>query len=219
MKTIIELKNINKSFGKNIVINNLNLDIEEGKVTGIIGRNGSGKTVLLKIMCGLYIPNEGSVLLNGEKLLVDKPNNLFGILIDTNFLDNETAYKNLKLLSYLDKKITDKDIFAVLDKVGLDFKNKTKYRNYSTGMKQKLKLAQVLLFKPSILILDEPFNGLDEESVTLFRNIIKEYRENHATIIITSHYREDIELLCDYVYKMEKGVLRKADGYEKFKKS
>ena len=204
-KYIISTKNLTKQYGEKNVVNNVNLNIEKGKITGIIGRNGSGKTVLLKMLVQLYYPSSGEITyING----IDVTND-FGVLIDTGFLENETGFKNLYVLSSLKGKIKKNEIYDIMNYVKLDPWSKTKYKNYSTGMKQKLKLAQALMEKPSVLILDEPFNGLDQESVSYFREELLKLKQKGVTMIITSHFWEDIEKLCDIVYEMKDGVLKK----------
>ncbi len=208
MKNILEVKKVSKFFGKNQILENVELTMQQGQIVGIIGRNGSGKTVLLKIMCGLYLPTSGEVLLNGSPIDIEKLNQKLGILFDYEFLDYETGFNNLKILANLTKKVKIQEIYKVLELVGLDPDNKTKYKNYSTGMKQRLKFAQILLFPADIFILDEPFNGIDKETVSLFRNIILSLKEEGKSILITSHYQEDIDYLCDKVYEMEHGRLK-----------
>ena len=204
-KYIISTKNLTKQYGERNVVNNVNLNIEKGKITSIIGRNGSGKTVLLKMLVQLYYPSSGEIIyING----IDFTND-FGVLIDTGFLENETGFKNLYVLSSLKGKINKNEIYDIMNYVKLDPWSKTKYKNYSTGMKQKLKLAQALMEKPSVLILDEPFNGLDQESVSYFREELLKLKQKGVTMIITSHFWEDIEKLCDIVYEMKDGVLKK----------
>ena len=201
---IITIKGLSKSFKNKQVLDNINLAIDENKIIGIIGRNGSGKTVLLKIISGLYFSDTGNIEYN-EKYTI---NNDYGILIDSGFLDNDTGFENLKNLALLRNKITDNDIIDVIKWAGLDPYDKTKYKNYSTGMKQKLKIAQAVMEKPKVLILDEPFNGLDQKSVDYFRNEIIKFKKAGLTIIITSHYKEDIEKLCDIVYEMNEGKIK-----------
>lgn len=203
-KPIITIKGLSKSFKNKQVLDNIDLTIDENKIIGIIGRNGSGKTVLLKIISGLYFKDTGNIEYN-EKYTI---NNDYGILIDSGFLDNDTSFENLKNLALLRNKITDNDIIDVIKWVGLDPYDKTKYKNYSTGMKQKLKIAQAVMEKPKVLILDEPFNGLDQKSVDYFRNEIIKFKKEGLTIIITSHYKEDIEKLCDIVYEMNEGKIK-----------
>ena len=207
---IIEVKNVTKKFDDKIIVNSITLNVKQGETIGIVGRNGSGKTVLLKMICGLYIPTSGNITINSNKSNAEK----LGVLIDSNFLSDETGFYNLKLLSQLGVKIKEDKIYEMLNLVGLDPYNKTKYKNYSMGMKQKLKLANALMYDSEILILDEPFNGLDKDSVNHFRNIILQYKKQKKTILLTSHNYEDIKLLCDKIYEMDKGILKEVDDYE-----
>lgn len=207
---IIEVKNVTKKFDDKIIVDSLTLNVKQGETIGIVGRNGSGKTVLLKMICGLYIPTSGNITINSNKSNAEK----LGVLIDSNFLSDETGFYNLKLLSQLGVKIKEDKIYEMLNLVGLDPYNKTKYKNYSTGMKQRLKLANALMYDSEILILDEPFNGLDKDSVNHFRNIILQYKKQKKTILLTSHNYEDIKLLCDKIYEMDKGILKEVDDYE-----
>lgn len=207
---IIEVKNVTKKFDDKIIVDSLTLNVKQGETIGIVGRNGSGKTVLLKMICGLYIPTSGDITINSNKSNAEK----LGVLIDSNFLSAETGFYNLKLLSQLGVKIKEDKIYEMLNLVGLDPYNKTKYKNYSTGMKQRLKLANALMYDSEILILDEPFNGLDKDSVNHFRDIILQYKKEKKTILLTSHNYEDIKLLCDKIYEMDKGILKEVDDYE-----
>lgn len=206
--SLITIKKLTKKFKDREVLKNIDLTINEGTILGIIGRNGSGKTVLLKIISGLYFKTSGEIERNPKYNIYED----YGFLIDVGFLDNETGFNNLKILSLLKNKIKDNDIIDILKYVGLDPYDKTKYKNYSTGMKQKLKIAQTLMEKPKVIILDEPFNGLDKKSVDFFRSEFLKLKETGVTIIITSHYQEDIDKLCDVVYEMVDGELEK---YEK----
>lgn len=200
---VLSTKNLTKTFNEKEVVKNVSFEIEEQTITGIIGRNGCGKTVLLKMLAGLYIPTSGSINYHGFEVIKD-----YGVLIDTGFLDNESGFNNLKLLAILKNELNDDQIKEIMNYVKLDPYNKTKYKNYSTGMKQKLKLAQAIMENPKILILDEPFNGLDKESVKFFREKLKELKNAGKSIILTSHYEEDIKALCDKVYEMEDGELK-----------
>ena len=200
---VLSTKNLTKTFNDKEVVKNVSFEIEEQTITGIIGRNGCGKTVLLKMLAGLYIQTSGSINYHGFEVIKD-----YGVLIDTGFLDNESGFNNLKLLAILKNELNDDQIKEIMNYVKLDPYNKTKYKNYSTGMKQKLKLAQAIMENPQILILDEPFNGLDKESVKFFREKLKELKNAGKTIILTSHYEEDIKALCDKVYEMEDGELK-----------
>lgn len=200
---ILIIKKLSKKFDDHYVVKNVSLEIEKGKIVGIIGRNGSGKTVFLKMIIGLYIPTSGDIDYCGYNVIDD-----YGVLVDTGFLENETGFTNLKLLAILKNKINDQKIYEIMKMVKLDPDSKIKYKNYSTGMKQKLKLAQALMEESKILILDEPFNGMDKESVTFFRNHLLELKATGKTILITSHYQEDIDALCDQVYEMTDGELK-----------
>ena len=162
------------------------------------------ESTLLKIISGLYFQDNGSIIYNEKYSL----NNDYGILIDSGFLDNETGYENLKTIALLRNKISDSDIIDIIKWVGLNPFDKTKYKNYSTGMKQKLRIAQALMENPKVLILDEPFNGLDQKSVDYFRNELIKLKNEGVTIILTSHYKEDIEKLCDKVYEMNEGIMK-----------
>lgn len=204
-ENLIMIKKITKNFKDRQVLKNINLTINEGTIVGIIGRNGSGKTVLLKIISGLYFKTTGEINYNNKYNIYED----YGFLIDVGFLENETGFNNLKLLSLLKNKINDNDIIDILKYVGLNPFDNTKYKNYSTGMKQKLKIAQALMEKPKVLILDEPFNGLDKKSVEFFRQEFIKMKNDGITIIITSHYQEDIDKLCDTVYEMVDGELSK----------
>lgn len=201
---LITIENLSKGFKNKQVLKDINLKIYENSITGIIGRNGSGKTVLLKIISGLYFQDKGSIKYNDKYTLY----NDYGILIDSGFLENETGFENLKNLALLRNKISDNDIIDIIKWVGLNPSDKTRYKNYSTGMKQKLKLAQALMEKPKVLILDEPFNGLDQKSVDYFRKELIKLKNEGITIIMTSHYKEDIEKLCDKVYEMNEGIIK-----------
>lgn len=205
----IELNNIYKKFNDNYILKNVSLKIKKGDIVGIIGRNGSGKTVLLKILTGLYHSTSGEVKIDNFVIGrdIEFPQKT-GILIDTDFLPNETGLKNLMMIAETIKNFEKSKCYDVMKIVGLDPFSKTKYKNYSSGMKQKLKIAQALLEECELLVLDEPFNAIDKESVSLFRKIfLKLNKEHGTTIILTSHYEEDIKLLCDRVYEMDKGVI------------
>lgn len=200
---LIKIVDLSKKFNDKEILKKINITINENSIVGIIGRNGSGKTVLLKIIAGLYFADKGEIIYNQKYDIQEH----YSFLIDTGFLDNETGFNNLKLLSLLKNKIKDTDIIDVLRYVGLDPYDKTKYKNYSTGMKQKLKIAQAIMEKPRVLILDEPFNGLDKSSVDFFRKEFLNLKQTGVTIVITSHYQEDIDKLCDVVYEMIDGEL------------
>ena len=201
---IIEVNEVFKKYDDATVLDNVSLEIEKGKIYGLVGRNGSGKTVLMKCICGLIKPTSGEVKVAGKTVGkdVDIPEDI-GVIIETpGFIPNYSGFKNLKLLASVRNKISNEEIRKSMEIVGLEPKSRKHVGKYSLGMRQKLGIAQAIMEKPKILILDEPMNGLDNESVAVVRKILKEQAENGATIILASHNREDIDVLCDKVYTM-----------------
>ena len=201
----IEVKDVCKSFRKKQVLDNVNYTFSSGNIYGLSGINGVGKSVLLKIICGLYKPSSGFVLYDGVKInqdLVIKSN--VRALVDTPYFFPElTGFENLKVLSKITNKINDDDINKALDIVNLTCEKDKLYGDYSLGMKQKLGIAQVIMENPEVIILDEPFNGIDSESILKIEEYLKEMKKNNKIIIITSHIANSLEKLCDTIYKME----------------
>lgn len=206
----VEINNLDKKIKENLILSNINLKFEKGNIYGIIGRNGSGKTMLFRAICGLIKPTNGSVLINGKLLGKDIgfPQSCGVIIENCGFWNQYTGYENLKKLASIKNIITDREIEDVLVKVGLDPNDKRQYKKYSLGMKQKLAIAQAIMEKPEILILDEPTNALDEESVEIVRNIILREKERGALVIIASHNKEDINYLADFKFKMDMGKIQ-----------
>lgn len=205
----ISVMNLKMNFGEEQVLKGISREFEAGKIHGIVGNNGSGKTVLMKCICGFLSPTEGRVVVDGRTIGkdVDFPENI-GIIIETpGFLPGLTGIKNLKVLASLKRKIGDEEIRNVIRKVGLDPDLKKPVSKYSLGMRQRLGIAQAIMEDPSILILDEPFNGLDKNGVMQMRKLIKELREEGKTIILASHNQADIDELCDTVCEMDAGVM------------
>lgn len=196
---LIKLSNISKSFKGIPLFSNVNTSFKEGKIYGIIGHNGSGKSVLFKMICGFMNPNDGEVIIDSKfkKNNNDFPED-FGVIIDRpGFIGNKTGLENLKSLASIRGKISEKEICMAMEAVGLDPNIKQKMRNYSLGMKQKIAVAQSFMENQSVLILDEPFNALDIDSVKKIRNLLLSFKEEGKTIILTSHNQEDLEVLCD----------------------
>lgn len=214
---IININNLSLKIGKNIILTNINLSFENGKIHGLIGRNGSGKTMLMKCICGFIKPTEGTVFV-ADKLIgkdCDFPESV-GIIIETpGFIPYYSGFKNLKLLADLKRKIGREQIKKVMEQVGLDPELKRHVKKYSLGMRQRLSLAQAIMEDPDLLILDEPMNGLDKDGVGDMRKYLLNLKEHGKTIIIASHSAEDIEILCDTVCEMDKGVLTKVKGWDK----
>lgn len=193
------------------LLSDINLTLHSGKVYGLRGRNGSGKTVLMKCICGFMRPTEGSVSVNGKVIHRDMdflPS--AGIIIEEpGFFPNYSGFQNLKILAGIQNRITDDKIRQMMEMVGLDSAMKKSVGKYSLGMRQRLGIAQAMMEDPDILVLDEPTNGLDEDGVEWFRQFILEQKEKGKLILLASHSREDIEMLSDEVYFMEKGTLVK----------
>ncbi len=202
---MVEAKNICKEYKGEIVLKNVNFTLEPGQITGIIGKNGTGKSVFLKMVAGLIIPDSGDILINGVKLKKGEYPQDLGVLLDcTGFLPEYSAIENLLSIAAIRKVAKKDEIEKIIERVGLDPKSKKAYKKFSLGMKQKLAIAQAFMEKPKILLLDEPMNSLDEESVQDIRALILNYvKENQASAIITSHYSEDIKALCSKVYEIK----------------
>ena len=207
----IVVQNVTKEFKKQVVLNDVSIDFDMGKIYGIIGRNGSGKTVLLKCILGLLSPSDGTVTVNGKVIGkdIDFPDNA-GFIIETpGFLQNYSGLKNLKYLASIKKKINDRTIRKYIELVGLNPDDKKTVGKYSLGMRQRLGIAQALMENPDIIILDEPMNALDYAGVEEMRRVILKMKEQGKLIIIASHILEDIEVLCDEVYEMQDGTMEK----------
>ena len=214
MNIAISVSDLEKTFRDERVLKNINHDFEAGKIHGIIGNNGSGKTVLMKCICGFLRPTSGKVLVNYEQIGkdVDFPSDMGLIIERPGFLLQYSGIKNLELLARLNKRIGLKEITETMEKVGLEPELKRTVKKYSLGMRQKLGIAQAIMENPSILILDEPFNALDKNSVIDIRNILKGLRDSGKTILLTSHNPQDIDELCDTVCEMDMGELNVVKG-------
>lgn len=209
MDNCVEVLNVSKSFGGEKVLKNVYHTFEQGRIHGIVGNNGSGKTVLMKCICGFLKPDSGVIYVNHKQVGkgIDFPEDI-GIIIETpGFLPHLSGTQNLKILASLQKKANALTIRAVLEQVGLNPDMKKPVGKYSLGMRQRLGFAQALMEAPSLLILDEPFNGLDKHGVVHIRNVIKGLREEGKTVILASHNQVDIDELCDTVCEMDAGVL------------
>lgn len=205
----ISVQNVSKDFGQERVLNSVSRDFEKGKIHGIVGNNGSGKTVLMKCICGFLIPTEGTVTVNGKRVGrdVDFPPGL-GLIIETpGFLPNLSGAKNLEILASLNKKIGLAEIADSIRRVGLDPLMKKPVGKYSLGMRQRLGIAQAIMEDPALLILDEPLNGLDKHGVREMRDLIKGLKADGKTILLASHNQGDIDELCDTVCEMDAGVM------------
>ena len=209
MESIIKVDKVIKKFGSDIALSNVSIEFARGKIYGIVGRNGSGKTVLFKTIIGFLKPTSGRVIVGGKEIGKDTDfaDNI-GIIIETpGFLSAYSGYKNLEYLASIKNIIGKKEIKESMERVGLDPNSKKKVGKYSLGMRQRLGIAQAIMENPDILLLDEPMNGLDNQGVEDVREILLNLREEGKSIILASHNKEDIEVLCDEVYEMDHGKL------------
>ena len=206
---VVDVQNVSKAFGNETILKDVSLRLEQGRIHGIIGRNGSGKTVLMKCICGFLRPTKGKVAVFGKTVGTDcdfAPDT--GMLIETpGFLIHETGMKNLLWLAKLGKCATREQVGERIRLVGLDPAMKKKVGQYSLGMRQRLGIAQALLDNPSLLILDEPMNGLDKTGVKEIRSLLLELKDQGKTILLASHFAQDIDELCDTVHEMDQGVI------------
>lgn len=211
MNNSITIEHISKCFRKIPVLTDVSAKFESGKIHGIIGHNGSGKTVLMKIICGLMDADSGEVFINGERQKNGSAykSNIGAIIETPGFLPTQSGFKNLQYLASIRCKIGDEEIKSAMKKVNLNPDDKKHVGKYSLGMRQRLGLAQAIMENPDLLILDEPMNGLDKDGVADMRQYLLDLKEQGKTILIASHSAEDIDVLCDTVCEMDKGNLKK----------
>lgn len=207
MEDMIVVENVVKRFKDFTALDNISLNFQKGKIYGIIGRNGSGKTVLFKCICGLLNVDEGIIKVGGKQIgkEISAPKDV-GVIIETpGFLPEYTGYQNLSFLADIRHKIKKEDIYEVIRRVGLDPESKKQVGKYSMGMKQRLGIAQAIMEDPELLILDEPMNGLDNQGVSDIRKLLLELKAAGKTILLASHNREDISILSDSVIEIDRG--------------
>lgn len=204
---MVELKNINKSLSKRLILDNISYKFEYGKVYGLCGTNGSGKTMLLRAICGLIVPDSGEIVIDGKVLHKDIsfPPSVGIVIENMTLLPGYNAFDNLKLIAQIKKVASDDDIKNAIDRVGL--KSDLKVRKFSLGMKQRLNIAQAVFEKPKIILLDEPTNALDDSGVKLVYDIIKEEKERGALIIVATHHEADLKEMCDVILRVSEGRL------------
>lgn len=207
---MIHINDLSLKIKDDVILEDINIHVQRGRITALVGRNGCGKTMLIKCITGFVKPTAGEVIFDGKRIGqdVDFPVNT-GIIIETpTFVPYYSGFKNLMELALLQKKIGKNEVEEVLKKVGLYEDRNKLVRKYSLGMKQRLGIAQSLMENPDTLILDEPMNGLDNEGVNLVRNILTELKKQGKTILLVSHNAQDIEVLCDEIYEMDKGKIK-----------
>lgn len=207
----IEIDHVCKSFRKKEVLKDVSLTCQGGKIYGIVGHNGSGKTVLFKCICGFFVSSSGEIRINGKIMgkELDMLENSGIIIEEPGFLRTWSGYHNLEFLYTIRNKRDKAYLYSVLEKVGLDPRSKMPVGKYSLGMRQRLAIGQAIMENPDILILDEPMNGLDKNGVQEMRRLFEQMKEEGKLIILASHNREDIDVLCDEVYEMENGRLKR----------
>lgn len=207
---MIHVHHLSKCFGEHTVLKDINVVFGKGKIHGVVGRNGSGKTVLFKAICGLVTIEEGAVYINGEQIgkEIEMPRSIGVIINEPGFISNMSGISNLKLLAAIKGKAKGNDIEGTMRMVGLDPDERKHVGKYSLGMKQRLAIAQAIMENPEVLIFDEPMNGLDNNGVTEMRELFKRLRAQGKTILLSSHNSSDIDELCDSVYEIDSGTLR-----------
>lgn len=205
----VEIKDMTKVIKKKTILSHINLTIEAGSVNGFYGHNGSGKSMLFRAIAGLIHPTEGSVAVFGKTLgeEISFPESMGLVIEAVGFWPYYTGFENLKILASIKHTISDEEIRRAIERVGLNPDDKRTYAKYSLGMKQRLGIAQAVMEKPNLILLDEPTNALDEDGITLIRNVICEEQNRGATVLIASHNKEDLSLLCQKFYKMNDGTL------------
>jgi ABC-2 type transport system ATP-binding protein len=206
---IIKLTNVTKAFRGYTVIDDVSLSLSAGRIYGLVGANGSGKSVLMKIICGFIRPDRGEVFVSGKKIgnEIDFPDDIGIIIEEPGFIPTFSARKNLRLYAAYKHRINKDQIDSIIKFVGLDPKSRKAVGKYSLGMKQRLGIAQAIMEDPSLLLLDEPFNGLDKKGVSEMRSLLLELSSRGKTIILASHNADDIDFLCGEVYEMDAGRL------------
>ncbi|MFU0826827.1 MAG: ATP-binding cassette domain-containing protein [Lachnoclostridium sp.] len=206
----VEVENYTKIINKQTVLDNINIKMDKGKVYGFKGKNASGKTMLMRAICGLIKSTKGHVVIDGEIIGKDRsfPKSV-GVLIENpGFIGNYSGFENLKTIASIKQIIGDEKIKEILEEVGLNPNDNKKYKKYSLGMKQKLGIAAAIMEEPEIIILDEPTNGLDENGVLNLRNIIRKHKQRGALIIISSHDSEELNFLADEIFEIESGKIK-----------
>lgn len=209
----IVVKNYTKIIKKKIILNNINVDFCGGKIYGLYGKNGCGKTMLLRAICGLILPTEGEVIIDGKIIGkdIEFPDSVGIIIENIELLSEYSAFQNLKMIAKIKKIATESDIRDALNSVGLDPYDKKKVKSFSLGMKQKLNIAQAIMEKPRLLLLDEPTNALDADSVNDLRGLLLKLKDEGVLIIIASHNKDDINILCDKIVNISNGEVIKIE--------
>ncbi|WP_346878102.1 MULTISPECIES: ATP-binding cassette domain-containing protein [unclassified Clostridium] len=205
----LKVENLSKEIKNARILNNINLNLNKGKIYGFRGKNGSGKTMLFRALCGLIKPTEGRVEIDGQVLgeNISFPESVGVVIEYPGFLPNLSGYENLKLISEINNKVGAKEIKEIISAVGLDPEDKKKFKKYSLGMKQRLGIAQALMENPELIILDEPTNALDSDAVLLIKELLINMKNNNKLILLASHDKEELEVLSDEIFYIENGSI------------
>lgn len=205
----LKVENLSKEIKNARILNNINLNLNKGKIYGFRGKNGSGKTMLFRALCGLIKPTEGRVEIDGQVLgeNISFPESVGVVIEYPGFLPNLSGYENLKLISEINNKVGAKEIKEIISAVGLDPEDKKKFKKYSLGMKQRLGIAQALMENPELIILDEPTNALDSDAVLLIKELLVNMKNNNKLILLASHDKEELEVLSDEIFYIENGSI------------
>lgn len=216
----IQLSSLTKVFGKQTVLSNIFLSFEKGKIHGLVGRNGSGKTMIFRCICGYVAPTKGHVVVDGLTIGKDIafPKNMGLILETPGFLPHLSGKKNLEMLYTISHKTNHEAIAVAMEKVGLDYRNQKPVSKYSLGMRQRLGIAQAIMENPALLVLDEPFNGLDNQGTAHIRQLLLALKNQGTTILLASHNPLDIETLCDTVHYLDGGKIISSQAYQLMEK-
>ena len=206
---MIKIEHLTKKFGDAVVLDDISMELVPGRIYGLVGRNGSGKTMLMKHILGFVHPTSGKILVDGKEIGkdIDMPQNVGAIIENPGFLPEYSGFKNLKFLAMIRGKIGNEEIKEAIRWVGLDPESKKHVEKYSLGMRQRLGLAQALMENPDILLLDEPLSGLDNDGVQEMHDLLMKQKEQGRLLVIASHSKEDIAILCDEVFRFDKGKM------------
>ncbi|MCI9434425.1 MAG: ABC transporter ATP-binding protein [Bacilli bacterium] len=212
----IDVKNVTKAFKQITILENINMTFESGKIYGLIGRNGSGKSVFLKMLCGFYSPTNGEILFDNINCIKQQifPLNTRALIEKPDFISDLSGYENLELLAKIQNKIGKDEIIEALKKVNLLEDMDKKFSKYSLGMKQKLGIAQVLMENPEVMILDEPFNGIEDDTVDFLRDLLIKEKKNGKIIILATHIKDDVLKIVDELYKFDKKNVTKLENFK-----
>lgn len=207
----LEVRELSKAIKGNRILDNISLDMEKGRVYGLWGKNGSGKTMLMRCICGLVFPTQGEVCINGKIMGKDIsfPESVGALIENPGFIEHYSAYENLKAIASVKETAKDEDIINLLDYMGLNYKDNKKIKKYSLGMRQKVGIIAALMENPDLILLDEPINALDEESVNKVKALLKYHKEQGALIIVSCHDRYEMEQLADEIFCIENGRIIK----------